>query len=306
VSDELGRAALAAVATRYGLGEPEYGGRLQGGYANDLIRFRAGGRDWVARVLLPPLDERGLAWEHALPARLARLVPLVPVPEPARDGGTWVRVGDRAMSVMPLVAGMPADPRRKAHRLAAAGALGRLHAAGGQLELAERVGAPALPQMEWPELAVRPALGDHAARIAAERRWAIDRVASIAAGRRPQTGLVHGDFFPGNVLVDDDDAASGVIDWDESRLDWLSWDLANAIGTFCTARDDVDGAAAREFLAAYRAAGGTAPRDEEGLLVPLMRVKRILEVLRAPTDGEPRWDHQRHNLRVLERLPGGP
>jgi hypothetical protein len=36
--------------------------------------------------------------------------------------------------------------------------------------------------------------------------------------------------------------------------------------------------------------------------VPLIRVKRILEVLRAPTDREPRWDHQRHNLRSLEPL----
>ena len=34
-----------------------------------------------------------------------------------------------------------------------------------------------------------------------------------------------------------------------------------------------------------------------------MRVKRILEVLRAPTDREPRWEHQRHNLRALAGLP---
>jgi hypothetical protein len=37
--------------------------------------------------------------------------------------------------------------------------------------------------------------------------------------------------------------------------------------------------------------------------MPLIRVKRILEVLRAPTDREPRWEHQRHNLRALAGLP---
>jgi hypothetical protein len=34
----------------------------------------------------------------------------------------------------------------------------------------------------------------------------------------------------------------------------------------------------------------------------LLRVKRIVEVLRAATDREPRWEHQRHNLRFPEPL----
>jgi hypothetical protein len=39
-------------------------------------------------------------------------------------------------------------------------------------------------------------------------------------------------------------------------------------------------------------------------IAALIRVKRIVEVLRAPTDREPRWEHQRHNLRSLEPLAG--
>jgi hypothetical protein len=42
--------------------------------------------------------------------------------------------------------------------------------------------------------------------------------------------------------------------------------------------------------------------DEEDLLLPLMRVKRTLEVRRAPTDREPRWEHQRHNVRAMTEL----
>ena len=51
-----------------------------------------------------------------------------------------------------------------------------------------------------------------------------------------------------------------------------------------------------EFLAAYRAAGGLVPPDEDDLIVPLVRARLLLEVLRAPNDRDPRWDHQLANL----------
>jgi hypothetical protein len=59
-----------------------------------------------------------------------------------------------------------------------------------------------------------------------------------------------------------------------------------------------------EFLTAYRAAGGTVPSDEDHLIVPLIRARRILEVLRAPTDRHPRWDLQQANLRAYTALDG--
>jgi Ser/Thr protein kinase RdoA (MazF antagonist) len=186
-------------------------------------------------------------------------------------------------------------------RDAAAAALGRLHAAGAALELPPHPRLRPLPRMPWPPAAAPEPLEQWAAEIAETRTWAISCVRRLEAGRRPRRGFVHGDFFPGNVLVAGG-VATGVIDWEEAHADWLSWDLANALGTFCFRGDELDDAAARRFVAAYREAGGTAPREEQDLLVPLMRVKRILEVLRAPDDREPRWEHQRHNLRALRRL----
>jgi hypothetical protein len=62
--------------------------------------------------------------------------------------------------------------------------------------------------------------------------------------------------------------------------------------------------AVTEFLTAYRAAGGTVPSDEDDLIVPLIRARRILEVLRAPTDRHPRWDLQQANLRAYAALSG--
>jgi Ser/Thr protein kinase RdoA (MazF antagonist) len=103
---------------------------------------------------------------------------------------------------------------------------------------------------------------------------------------------VHGDFFPGNILVADDEAVA-MIDWEEAHVDWVTWDLANALGTFCAVAGDLDRAACRRFIPAYRAGGGIAPEREDDLLVPLIRAKRILEVLRAQTDRCPRWGHQR-------------
>ena len=55
-----------------------------------------------------------------------------------------------------------------------------------------------------------------------------------------------------------------------------------------------------------RAAGGTVPVEEDSLIVPLVKAKRILEVLRAPHDRHPCWDLQDDNLRAYEALNGKP
>jgi Ser/Thr protein kinase RdoA (MazF antagonist) len=178
-----------------------------------------------------------------------------------------------------------------------AAAVGRLHAAGAELDLPARPGRRPLRELDWPP--PHDVLGD----IEDHRERAIATVAEAAA-RRPRGGLVHGDLFPGNVLVDAAGAVSAVIDWDEAQHDWLAWDLAMAVGTFCADGDagPLDEGAVRAFVAAYRDAGGLVPPQEDDLLVPLVRVKRVLEVLRAPGDREPRWDHQRRNLASLAGL----
>jgi len=144
--------------------------------------------------------------------------------------------------------------------------------------------------------------GDLGAEIADPRAWAVSFVEALYETRPLATSLVHGDFFPGNVLVTADRVVA-VIDWEEAQFDWVTWDLAGALGSFCGVDDGFDGAAAARFVAAYRAAGGPAAPDDDDLLVPLLRVKRILEILQAPTDPEPRWAHQRRNLRSLANLP---
>jgi hypothetical protein len=95
---------------------------------------------------------------------------------------------------------------------------------------------------------------------------------------------------------------TALLDWEEADLDWLVWDLASSIVPFCSSADgDLDTAAMQEFLDAYRTASGRVPMAEDDLIVPL-RAKRILEVLRAPTDRHPRWDYQLANLGAYQFL----
>ena len=112
--------------------------------------------------------------------------------------------------------------------------------------------------------------------------------------------VTHNDIFPGNVLVHEG-RVTALLDWEEADIDWLVWDLACGIWPFCDAEDDVNAAAA-ECLVADRDAGGLVPAAEDDLIIPLIRAKRILEVLRAPTDRHPRWDLQLANLRAYQML----
>jgi Ser/Thr protein kinase RdoA (MazF antagonist) len=115
-------------------------------------------------------------------------------------------------------------------------------------------------------------------------------------------GLVHGDITRGNVLVADD-RAIGLVDWEETTVDWQAYDLANGVWEFCERPgDDFDRAAGHRFVAAYRDAGGTVLAAEDDLLVPLIRVRRIVEVLRARADRHADWDYHRHNLRAFANL----
>ena len=83
-----------------------------------------------------------------------------------------------------------------------------------------------------------------------------------------------------------DGHVTGLLDWEEADLDWLVWDLASSILPFCsTAGGDLDTSATQGFLDTYRAASGRVQPEEDDLIVPLLRVKRILEVLRAPPIG---------------------
>jgi Ser/Thr protein kinase RdoA (MazF antagonist) len=145
-----------------------------------------------------------------------------------------------------------------------------------------------------------------------EEAW--DEVAELVAAWRGAGlvfGPIHSDFYPGNVIAVRG-AVVGVIDWDYARPDWLVWELGRSLWEFAKdkRRHDLKPERAGEFLAAYRAAGGPVPREEEPLLVPMIRSVRLGEALRHLTDAVHgrAWDpfYTTHNLRSFENLRRAP
>jgi Ser/Thr protein kinase RdoA (MazF antagonist) len=274
------------VEQRYGLGPITVRERLEGGYANDVFLVEAAGSAHVLRVKHPPVIPESLAWEH----RLVMCLDLETVPKPiaARDGSTFFVHDGRAVSVMPYAPGRPAE---RTDARAVAIALGRFHAAAALLHLPQRPAVPPLAGITWPPARLPAHLAGELPALEAAREWAIQWTRSIDAPTTP----IHGDFFPGNVLVDRG-RVTALLDWEEARLDWPAIDLAAGVWHF--ARSDRE--AADRFVATYVEAGGA--ESDRAVLTPLIRAKRVLEVLRAPTDRYVDWDYQSDNLRAIELL----
>jgi Ser/Thr protein kinase RdoA (MazF antagonist) len=286
---------LRAVQQRYGLDGLIGARRLTGGYANDVFLLEAD-PPIVLHVKPPPADAESLAWEHRLLRHLAELLQEVPAPLTARDGLTFFWHEGQPAWLTPYMAGSPAEP---ADRRAVAAALGRLHAV--KIDIPVRPGHHRIRELPVPPVrAMPPDFEPWLPLVAHARTEMIRLISQIDRSRTVVTGVTHNDIFPGNVLVHDG-RVTALLDWEEADIDWLVWDLACGIWPFCDAEDDVR-AAVSECLVAYRDAGGLVPPAEDDLIIPLIRAKRILEVLRAPTDRHPRWDLQLANLRAYQRL----
>jgi Ser/Thr protein kinase RdoA (MazF antagonist) len=291
---------ISEVGERYGIGSLITARRLTGGYANDVFRLDADGPPTVLHLKRPPVDADSLNWEHWLLAQLNKHLPEALAPVPALDGSTWFWFHDRPVWLTPWAPGHPAGPD---DRRAVATVLGRLHAS--PVEPSTRPNHARLLQQPLPPLRRIPASLAAWRTVIAQARTDLNRLVTwLERERRPVTGLTHNDIFEGNVLVHRG-RVSAVLDWEEASIDWQVWDLASSLWPFCADGDRLHQWAVTEFLTAYRAAGGTVPSDEDDLIVPLIRARRILEVLRAPTDRHPRWDLQQANLRAYTAL-GGP
>ena len=99
-----------------------------------------------------------------------------------------------------------------------------------------------------------------------------------------------------------------MLDWEECHPDWLVAELGRALWEFCKSetRQTLHAERARDFLRAYREAGGPVPESDFDLLVPLNRCVRLIEVLFALDEarrGQP-WDaaYTLGNLRALANL----
>ena len=291
---------LGEVAERYGLSHPITARRLTGGYANDVFRLDGAALPTVLHIKHPPADGDSVDWEHRLLAQLSVHLPEALPPLPAVDGSTWFWFRGRPVWLVAWAPGGPAGPQ---DRQAVATVLGRLHSCPAQVS--SRPNHARLLQLPLPPVRQLPtALASWQPAMAGARAELTNLVRWLERERRPVTGLTHNDIFQGNVLVHQG-RVTAVLDWEEAEMDWQVWDLASSLWPFCAQGDRLDDQAVVDFLAAYRTAGGPVPPDEDDLIVPLVRARLLLEVLRAPDDRDPQWDHQLANLRAHAALGTG-
>jgi Ser/Thr protein kinase RdoA (MazF antagonist) len=267
-------------------GNPE---PLIGGFKNELTRYG----DVVLR-----LEKTTLAsaeWELEAVRFLAEAVPEVVVP----IAGPELTGDGRIASILPFVPGaLPLDRDNEEHRLDLARMLARLHRRGLDWDGKPRPGSPGFASLDltrnrwwdWTIVSKPAALVDaYEASVA----W-LSRAPTL------RTGLVHGDVYRANVLTRGDRIAA-LVDWEEARIDWPAWELANAAWEVCKSGDALDSRRASAFVHAYRKAGG--PGETEAF-EPLLRLRLVADLLYSLTSrarGGP-YDERyvEHLVRALE------
>ncbi len=284
-----------AIAERWGLAPLPTAQPLGGGNKNTLLRCG----DVVLRV--EHRDPESVAWEHELTAFLSHDVPEVVTPLAALDGSTFAEKDGMIVSVLPFVEGAPLDRDDEAQRLGSARLLARLHWVG-RVWRRPRPDRPAFADLDletnaWWDVRIvelPPVL---------ERAYERSR-AWLAAPPWLTRGAIHGDFYRGNLRVRDG-RIHGVLDWEDARVDWPAWELANTTWEVCKdeARDRLDPERSARFLDAYAEADGPG---ELGPFDDLLRFRLVADALYSLTSAardEP-WspDYVAHLLRALERL----
>jgi Ser/Thr protein kinase RdoA (MazF antagonist) len=308
----LPESQLGRIRERFGWNELVVQHPLAGGYANDIYRAAADGTPIVLRVVRHPVDAGGLAWEHRLVRLLAPLASEVLAPLTDRAGETFEVDAQGAVVVMPFVDGAPAEALFD--RAAAARALAHIHGAAARIEIEPRPGLFPLPRVAEGMASgayfaaigstarpLPPELAERRVEVDAARAWALRTIDALGA-RTLTTAPIHGDVFPGNVLVREGRVVA-FVDWEEANVDWVAYDVASSMWEFCNQGAVVlDHNAAADFVGLYREAGGTLPPDEDDALLPLVRIRRVLEILRAPYDRSVDWNYQLRNLRAYRGL----
>jgi homoserine kinase type II len=298
---------------------------LAGGYENDVYRLGTDRGAFAVRICAPWIDSARVRSEHGILCALAPEVREVHPPVADRSGATFFLHDDRVVCVFPFVGGRAIERDDDDLRSQAAAVLARIHIVGRDYAgdpvlvsmhemdwddntfwTVDRVNA-AITQLETSQSEVARSFAAQSGRIEAERRWAQERVGALAASCA--TGVVQGDYWPGNVLAQGG-RVTGVLDWLESRRDLLVLELGRSVWEFCSDRREhtLIRERAHAFLRAYRAAGGPVDPDEFGALIDAMRVNVLADMLRdlAYTDAEEAATYHTGSLRRLDHLAACP
>ncbi len=273
---------VARVCAAFGFGEPVAVARVRTGYLNrDEDVTLADGR----RLFLKGSrhrDVRYVAAEHAIIAHAAaRGVPTplpLPVPGATPDGGTVAVVDGVPWSAFPFVDGSALTgvnvPERlgawlaETHQALAGCPTAGLTFAEGPLAWDTGATLAEIDHLEARAMArERVGAGDPFDRWTRQAFAALRRTLRDAPPPERFAGLpaqvIHGDFYPPNLLTDAAGRLRAVLDWEFAAVRPRVWDVLRAVAfTFLGVHGETaNAAAARRCIAAYRAVA-PLPADE--------------------------------------------
>lgn len=270
------------------------------GWHNSIFRIdtRSGER-FVLRVHIPDEGPDFVEPTLRVATAYAQRLPFVHAPIPARDGELWKLVSGRTATLWPFVHGRNGDEAALDGAVAAR-CLGELHSVGssalGELEGIElqpwsdmdwrRNGRWNLEEAErfltsnWSQFKVSTSLTEVLELLRTACGSMQAALQNLDSSQMPTLPL-HGDFYPHNLIVGAAGQVIGLVDWDESRIDWRVWDLANALLEFCAgpAGMNFDSACARNLIAAYETAAPGLSAAERNSLPLLIKARKLDEFL---------------------------
>ena len=282
---------------------------------NDVFGVDSEDGPLVLRVLQPEATPEMTDWSHQLLRRIASRLPNVQPPLRTPEGATTAEVGDRLATLERFVEGRLGN-RSGSDIEPAARALGALHTVLAEVDdVPSRPGYPAFADLEWREnrwwswsSVDRDLVASRVDIEVIER--ALEEVppalASVDATALP-LHPIHGDYHEENLLLAQSGEVAAIIDWDECRLDWRIWDVANGLWSLCRngANTGLVPSDAARFLGAYESTG-PAVLDEERVLVALCtRATRLFEALWGLGEmqrGHAGWDYLQQNIIAIDGI----
>jgi Ser/Thr protein kinase RdoA (MazF antagonist) len=243
-SDERPSASLAAfVLERFGVTIDGSLGAVRGEESIGWRGTSPGGDRFVQRFPVWRSVE-ALTWCDAVARAAATQAPACVHALAAHDGSMVASTAEGPVMVFQFVEGQ--HPQDDGYRTSAAELLADLHrgiVSAWNPSLGPRPGAPRR-EHHRDDLMVDADLD----------RW--EREIATRVADMP----IHGDFYGGNLLVDDNRIV-GVVDWSDADLIPMEQEVAWSTWEFCQDEvgEDLIGDAAESFLDAYRSAGGPAP-----------------------------------------------
>lgn len=283
------RQVRAALAREFGL-TCERLAPLAGGFIHRVWRAETSvgaravklyaGSDWPPARVAPTLRAQSHAAQHGLPVPGVYLTRGGGWLAPVRGNGL-AAAGEHRLAVFDFAPGRHLDPGRLTPAIAAgiATVLARLHDSLAALPTGSVATPPAIPDParirgQCEDLLARArasTAADELDRLAAE--VAEYRLAALA--RHPidpdeyeamTWQVVHGDFYPANLLFDGDGNVTAILDWDFCGPRWREIEVARAaVEAALTSDGEIDPARVRAFIEAYAPLRPLTRRQRRGM-----------------------------------------